>query len=74
MKKSITLCVPGCNGAKQFLDEIFKDIKIWYGTKEEIDLRATEKEFNAVFPINMKDQSPEPMLKRALDKWLEKVR
>ena len=29
MKKSITLCVPGCNGAKQFLDEIFKDIKIW---------------------------------------------
>ncbi len=37
MKKSITLCVPGCNGAKQFLDEIFKDIKIWYGTKEEIE-------------------------------------
>lgn len=39
-----------------------------------IDLRATEKEFNTVFPIKMKDKSPEPMLKRALDKWLEKVR
>lgn len=39
-----------------------------------IDLRKTEKDIENTFPIDMKDTSQEPMLKRALDKWLMKVR